>query len=258
VSDPTRCELTGGGRLTLLDVFGIKWQGVEVTLPVPAQRLLACLALHPRAPRARLAGLLWPETNEHGALRNLRTAIWCVQRTGVPLLARGRDLTMAAEVAVDVNDLLESVADIRGEPALVPAAELSPRRLDGELLTGWYDDWVLLERERLRQLQLHALESAAWELCRRGCFGPALDAAVAAVQREPLRETAQFLLVSVHLAEGNPSEALRQFDRYSSLLRTELGITPSERFCALVQPLLAPRALARRDRDRRTLLTPTV
>ena len=215
------------------------------------------MALHPRAPRTKLAGLLWPETNDRGALRNVRTALWYLQHTGVPLIELGAGLTLALEVRADVDDLVSAAAAIRDEPAQVASADLGVARLDGELLPGWYDDWVLLERERLRHLQLHALEGAARELCRRGLYSAALETAVAAVQREPLRETAQQLLVSVHLAEGNPSEALRQFDIYRHLLRYELGLAPSDRLSALVQPLLAGRAMAQRRRERDSVLMTT-
>ena len=38
----------------------------------------------------------------------------------------------------------------------------------GELLPDWYDDWVLLERERFRQLRLHALDALCDDLTRAG------------------------------------------------------------------------------------------
>jgi DNA-binding SARP family transcriptional activator len=66
------------------------------------------------------------------------------------------------------------------------------------LFPGWYDDWVLLERERLRRLRLHALEVLADKLVREGRYGEAVQATYAAVRTEPLRESAHRAVVRVH------------------------------------------------------------
>ena len=63
---------------------------------------------------------------------------------------------------------------------------------------------------------------------------------MAAVAAEPLRESAQRALIRAHLAEGNRSEALRQYRSYESLLRDELGLEPTSDLKALVG--LAPSA----------------
>ena len=55
---------------------------------------------------------------------------------------------------------------------------------------------------------------------------------------EPLRESAHRRVMQVHLAEENPSEALRQFDAVRVLLRDQLGIAPSAATRAVVAPLL--------------------
>jgi DNA-binding SARP family transcriptional activator len=103
--------------------------------------------------------------------------------------------------------------------------------------SGWYDDWVLSEAEDWRQLRLHALEALADRLTAIGRWGEAADAAGAAVRAEPLRESANAALIRVHLAEGNQSEAVRQFDRYRALLDAELGLEPTPRLRRLVQDL---------------------
>ena len=83
------------------------------------------------------------------------------------------------------------------------------------LLPGWYDDWVVLERERLRQLQLHALDRLAAALLAAEEPGRALDAALVAVQADPLRESAHRIVVRIHLREGNALEALRAYERFA-------------------------------------------
>jgi DNA-binding SARP family transcriptional activator len=112
------------------------------------------------------------------------------------------------------------------------------RTLSGELLPGWYDDWVMVEAEDWRQLRLHALETLAGRLVDEERFGDAAASALAAVRAEPLRETARGALIRVHLAEGNQSEAIREYDRYRDLLLTELGLEPTDK---LRQQLNRPR-----------------
>ncbi|HEX2156656.1 MAG TPA: bacterial transcriptional activator domain-containing protein, partial [Actinomycetes bacterium] len=113
-----------------------------------------------------------------------------------------------------------------------------PAALAGDLLPDWYEDWVVLERERLRQLRLHALEALCARLTGAGRFGAAVQAGLAAVAGEPLRESAHRTLIRAHLAEGNPGEAVRQYHLYRRLLTDELAIEPSPAIRGLVQPLL--------------------
>ncbi len=96
----------------------------------------------------------------------------------------------------------------------------------------------MFERERLRQLTLHALESLADRLLDAGRFGAATDAAYGAIRADPLRESAHRTLIRVHLAEGNAHEALRTYRSYVDLLQRELGIGPSTQLTSLIRPVL--------------------
>jgi DNA-binding SARP family transcriptional activator len=121
------------------------------------------------------------------------------------------------------HQVLQNTATLGSDAPLALVATLSR-----ELLPGWYDDWVLVAAENWRQLRLHALESFAHFLCERGHFGTACVVASAAVAADPLRETSRAALIAVHLAEGNYSEALREFTLYRHLIRRDLGLEPSE------------------------------
>jgi DNA-binding SARP family transcriptional activator len=96
-----------------------------------------------------------------------------------------------------------------------------------DLLPGWYDDWVLLERERLRQILFHATEALSRLLVNANRCGEAIEAALTAVSLEPLCESAQGALIEAHLAEGNRCEALRSYAAYEDLVTRELGVYPS-------------------------------
>jgi DNA-binding SARP family transcriptional activator len=115
-----------------------------------------------------------------------------------------------------------------------------------DLLPDWYDDWLVDDREGVRQLRLHALERLTCELSLSGRHAEAIQAALAAVRLEPLRETAHAALIRAHLAEGNRSEAVRQFHRCRELLAAELAVEPSESMRELIYgaPLIARSGLA--------------
>jgi DNA-binding SARP family transcriptional activator len=155
----------------------------------------------------------------------------------------GGALCLASAVAVDVREFREwarQVLDPRTDVRSLP----SPLdRFPGELLPGWYDDWVLFEREQLRQLRMHALEALAQKLAAAGRYGEAVQAAYAAVRVEPLRESAHRVVVRVHLAEGNVTEAARAYENFRVLLADELGVRPTPQMEDLVRRI--PRASAR-------------
>jgi DNA-binding SARP family transcriptional activator len=109
-----------------------------------------------------------------------------------------------------------------------------PPAVQADLLPGWYDDWVLLERERLRQLRLHALEAMAERLSASGRWADAVLAALAALAADPLRESAHRAVIKVHLAEGNLAEAIRQLHRCERLMIEEVGVLPSALLSELI------------------------
>jgi DNA-binding SARP family transcriptional activator len=210
-----------------------------------SQRLLAFLALHGRmVKRASVAGTLWPDASESHAYSNLRSALARLQGTARQSLAASKlELGLAEGVTVDVRHA-RALARRLLDPAVTPnRSELSMAAvpaLSADLLPDWYEDWVLMEAEDWRQLRLHALEALAGRLIALGRWGEAADAAGAAVRAEPLRESGRAALIQVHLAEGNQSEAMREFTRYRVLLRAELNLEPTPRLRQLVQGLQSP------------------
>ena len=104
-----------------------------------------------------------------------------------------------------------------------------------DLLPGWYDDWVIFERERIRQRLLHALEALSRRLVEVNRCAEAIDAAISAVSADPLRESANRVLIEAHLAEGNLIEARRTYERYRDSVGRELGVEPSEQIASLIR-----------------------
>jgi DNA-binding SARP family transcriptional activator len=226
-----------GTSLSLLNAFELRCHGRPVSVPLSAQRLLAFVALHERPLlRVYVAGTLWIDTSEERAGASLRSSLWRLNRPGPRLVdATSTHLRLAPEIEVDLrraSALAHRLLDGAASTEDLDAAETA---LAGELLPDWYDDWLLFERERFRQLSLHALEALAERLVAAGRVGRALEAALSAVRSEPLRESAHRVLIRVHLAEGNRGEALRQYELCRRLLRDRLGVEPTEQLDELLR-----------------------
>jgi DNA-binding SARP family transcriptional activator len=237
-------------RLQLLDGFELRRDGRAVRVPVSAQRVIAFLGLHPgRRARVFVAGHLWADASEERANAALRTALWRIGSLGAPvLIADAQSLRLDPAIHVDVLGAARAARQVLDEPdGPVAAPSWASLRDGGELLPDWYDDWVLIERERHRQLRLHALERVCERLSAAGRHAEATEAGVVAVASEPLRESAHRVLIAAHIAEGNAREALRQYDRCRELLRRDLDVDPSPALESLVRSL-------RRGRDDRAKL----
>jgi DNA-binding SARP family transcriptional activator len=204
-------------------------------VPEGSKQLLAFVALRRRrVERRQAAGTLWPVGDDERAAGNLRSALWRLRRAGINVLAADKcSLALCADVLVDLH-LVEQWATrlIEGRPTGRDLA-VSPSLADAlDLLPGFYDDWALMERERTRQRILHALEALSERLAAAGRYADAIEAAMLATSAEPLRESAQRVLIKAHVAEGNLTEARRSYRAYHDLMHRELGVVPSDDFSA--------------------------
>lgn len=216
-------------HIGLLRGFEFRSGDEPVQLPLSAQRVVAFLALQDRpVQRLYVAGTLWLDASESRANASLRTALWRLGRAGCALVeATPTHLSLARGVEVDVAEAKAVAAAMIGGAAAVPHEQTAVLYRAGEILPDWYEDWVLIEREHFRQLRLHALEALCEQLTAAGRFAEATEAGAAAVRAEPLRESAHRALIKTFLAEGNPGEAIRQYDHFESLLGAQLGLEPS-------------------------------
>ena len=225
--------------LRLIDGFELNLAGHREELPLPAQRLLAFLALHDQPLLRRyVAGTLWLDSSDERAAGSLRSAIWRVRRVEAPLVeAAGSRLRLAPAVTVDVRSIVSWAHRILDPAGELREGDIAPVWTPCELLPDWYDDWVEIERDRLRALRTHALEALCRRLTQAGRYGEAVEAGLAAIRDEPLRESAHRALISVHLAEGNRAAALVQYRSFADLLRYELDMRPSPRIQRLVEAM---------------------
>ena len=164
---------------------------------------------------------------------------------GAAVVVEDLDLGPHPDVRVDIREsraLAHRLLDPSREILPSDESAAAVASLSVDVLPGWYDDWVVAENEEWHQLRLHALEAMAAHLTLRGRWAEAVIAALAAIRAEPLRESAHGALIKVFLAEGNQMEALQAFNRYRSMLSTELGIEPTEQLACLVSGLGRRRA----------------
>jgi len=224
MSDQRRSHaLPAHPRVSVLGCFALKHDTTTVPLRVDARRLIAYLAVHPHLlPRAALAADLWPGVDLDAAARLLRDAVRAVD---VPGLLDGvrqsdRPLALAADTVVD---LAEAMHLVRALPERPVEEDTDLTLLAADILPGWTAGWIAVERERFRQLRLHALEERSLRCSAAGRYGEAVRVAELAVRSAPSRESARRVLIEAHLAEGEVAAAVAVYDEYQELLRSSVG-----------------------------------
>ena len=231
MENETELSLLGGF------VFSV---GGDAILGVSAgsQRLLAFLAVREQVmTRTHVAGSLWPESTDVQAGASLRSAVSRLDTTRQAVTVTAGDLGLRDELVVDVHHaraLARRLIDSDAPEEDIDIGARAVAALSDDLLPGWYDDWAVVAAEDWRQLRLHALEAVARRLTAAGRLAEASSAALAAVRAEPLRETSRAALVRIHMAAGNQSDALGEFERYRVLLHAELGLEPTEKLRQLL------------------------
>ena len=227
-------------RLHLLGGFELRLGSQLLHLPMAAQRLVSFLAVHERPLlRSYVAGSLWIDSSEGHSAGCLRSALWRLSRPGLSIIeCHSKQLAVHPDVEVDFRHTTQTARRLVAGACDPQDGDLAAMAFAGELLPDWYDDWLLVERERFHQLRIDALEVLAWQLCADGRYAQAAEAGLAAVDCEPMRESSHRAVVRAYLLNGNVAEALRQYYLYKRLLQKELGLTPSTAMEQLVGPFL--------------------
>ncbi|HEU5265960.1 MAG TPA: BTAD domain-containing putative transcriptional regulator, partial [Jatrophihabitans sp.] len=219
-------------------------RGTPIVLPsARAQNLLAYLALRHGTPQRRdhLAFLLWPDSTEKQARTNLRHVVHTL-RASIPdadHYLRATPQTLAWDGSwVDVSVFEQTLASSDGDVADVAALRAATDLYAGDLLQGWYDDWVEPERERLRRRALVAHEQLVSLLTDTGEFDDAIDYAERARTLDPLAETTYRSLMRLYDARGDRARALRVYHEGVATLEENLGVEPSAETRAIYESLL--------------------
>lgn len=210
-------------RITVLGSFTLVHDDAGVVLGVDARRLVAYLAVHSRPQdRDALAADLWSGVPAAAARRLLADALAAVAVPG--LLEGAGDDTSALSLAPGVEvDLAEAMTLIRALPTMPADVAVDTRLLDRDILPGWTAAWLAVERERFRQLRLHAAEERIHRLASAGRFDDAVAMARITVKAAPSRESARRVLIEAYLASGDVAAAVAEYDEYQELLRSSVG-----------------------------------
>lgn len=230
-SGPTRPNhLPRPPRISLLGAFAAEIDGRAVELPAASQRVLAFLTIHRDGTgRLRIGNALWPDVDDTHAYANVRSALWRMRGSVDGILRpTASTLRLAEDVEVDLWEA-EQAARAALDGTLTPERAASAiGSLSEDLLPDWDETWLYFERERFRELRVHALEALCGSLSRRGAHAEAIRCGLLAIQAEPLRESAHVALMRAHLAEGNRAQALRHYEFLVSMLADELGVSPGD------------------------------
>ena len=225
-------------QLSLLQSWKLRRDSCILHVAARQQRLITALAIHGPRPRSYLVGLLWPESRESKAMESLRVSLHLISRQVPGLLVNGgAELSLSDLVDVDLHQVRSCIRELNQSGSNGDAASYLNLLREAELLPGWYDDWVLFEQSRLRQDRLHAFHIIGRQSLARGDFEVALEAAEAALELEPLHESAVGLLIQAQRRQGNNAAALRAFEKYQVKLKEDMGLAPSGAIQRLVSEI---------------------
>ncbi len=233
----------------LLGQFDLKLDGAPVTLTArAAQSLLAYLLLHPGTAhrREKLAGLLWPDTPETSARNNLRQALHRIRRALDP---GGQTYLLADDLTIEFDanaGYWLDAAVMEQKPSRETADDLMRvvSVYAGELLPGFYDDWVVLERERLQTVFERRMKQLLERLVEARRWPEVLEWGERWIALGHTPEPAYRALMMAHANLGDVSGVATVFQRCVEALRRDLEVEPSEQTRALYERLSRGEAVA--------------
>jgi DNA-binding SARP family transcriptional activator len=230
--------------------------GREVMLSRQCLSFLAYLALHRNIdhPREVLIEKFWADQDPArarsslgSALCRLRKALTFDGMVGLELSPLGAPrLSSSIPIWADIwafeAGLKPALAAPEGElqQAFANALAASLIHYKGDLLLGWYDDWILTERERLLMLCLRGHRRLMQHHVASGDFEAGLAAGLAVLRLEPLDEMVQQRVIELYALTGQRAAALRQYERLVALLKAELGVAPARETRALIDRIRDP------------------
>lgn len=190
-----RIELLGGLRATRHDRLVTRFQ-THKTGALLAYLAYLCRGPHPRE---ALIEQLWPESEPRAGRNKLSLALSSLRHQFEPPSISAGTVILASRAAVQLNPDAISTDLARFEAALQAAARVGSsveqtHRLSeavglysGELLPGYFEDWIVPERQRLAELYLQALDELILQLEHAGNLPGAVHYARRAVCSDPSR-----------------------------------------------------------------------
>ena len=208
-------------------------------------------------PRDVLAGTFWGEQSDDAARRNLRTEISRVRQTlqadrgnGSQIIVRDQLIGFDAESEywLDVAEFESCLSDPRELARAVATGsvarlERAVELYQGDALDGFYDEWCVYVRERLKALYLRAIEALMTHRAATGDLQSALVYAFKLLSIDPLREHIHREVMRFYYGIGDRPAALTQFRGCAEMLKRELGIGPMRETIELRDAILNERVV---------------
>jgi predicted ATPase/DNA-binding SARP family transcriptional activator len=227
---PLAIRLLGEPSMTF-DGKPWKWSAPPRCLPLLA---LLALARNGAPTRASLAATMWPDEIDSDARTNLRRHLHRLARA-LPQI-EGVEWIVGDDRCIGWNDEAPAWIDVRA----FEDARTDPRRraeavelYRGDLLEGYYDEYVLEERERLRNLYINDLAELIRDARARRDFPAAIGFAENLLGVDEWREDALREWISAKYESGDRSGALAGYERFARRLQEEFSSNPMPETTAL-------------------------
>ncbi len=199
-------------------------------------------------PRDHLAYVLWPDASESEARANLRRHLHLLRKQ-LPAPPQNAPWILSARQTVQWNPEADYWLDAAALEAFdVEKADKSDwasliEACRGDLLEGFYDDWILAERAHLRQRYIQLLEQRITDQKRQGDSQGVVYTTRRLLTVDPLREESYRELMELHYRAGDRAAALREFEKCRTMLQSELDAEPMPETLALRDAILNGEAL---------------
>lgn len=226
-------------KITLLGEIVILLDGEPCT-HIRGQKEIALLAYlaHTGETHGReaLADLLWEARSTKQSLSNLRTVLARLRKQVGEYLVVTRKTVAVTRAVHEQTDTVRFQAMLAGvgKEGAVTAVSLLTQALalySGEFMAGFsllhtprFNDWLVVEQERLHQIAMRGYRQLAGWQEEQGSFTEGVSTAQKWVAWDPLDETAQQQLMRLLVYDGRTKEALGVYEKCEHLLQTELGI----------------------------------
>jgi len=235
-----------GLKMYLLGQFDVHADDLPIKLSSrPAQSLLAYLALNAGVTqrREKLAGLLWPEATESNARSYLRQALWRIRKSFETASVSWEDYLRINDINVVMDNQAEFWLD--AERLQQPLEKQSTEDLiqilklyRGELLPGFYDEWVLVERDRLQSTFHQKMNRLIVQLTESHRWNELIHWAEEWIRLGYSPEPAYRALMRGYAGLGDPGMVSTIYQRCVESLSRELGLDPSPETRELYEQIL--------------------
>jgi len=245
-------------RIHLFAKFSMEHEGEVLRGPgsPKVQELLSYLLIHRNRPRPReaLASLLWGDTSTDKSRKYLRQALWHLQtllKSHIPaeadhlLLVEDNwvQLNTGSEIWLDVAVLEDAFVALKDKPGWrmdakeKDVAQAAVEVYQGELLEGSYQDWCLIERERLQNMYLTMLFKLMSYCEANNEYEAGQLYGLRILNFDRASERTHRRLMRLQYMSGDRTAALRQYERCVVALDQDLGVKPDKRTIDLYQQI---------------------